>query len=185
MITINSNTIAEVERQLGQFKSKAPTAISRALNRAGANAKTNAAKKAREEYIIKASDIKNSITISKATKNSLRSKVVSSGERLGLHKFKVSPKIPRPQNPPNGLKVDVKKGSGKKLLHAFVADINGSKVFQRTSKARLPIQQLYGPAIPQMLGNVSVKSYIESEAVRVFDQRLIHEIDNIKSGGSS
>lgn len=185
MISINSNTIREVETQLGQFKSKAPTVIARALNRAAANAKTNAAKKAREEYIVKASDIKNSITVSKATKSSLGTKVVSKGERLGLHKFKVSPKTPRPKNPPSSLKVAVKKGSGKQLLHAFIADINGGKVFERTSAVRLPIRQLYGPAIPQMLGNVSVSNYIETESSRVFDQRLEHEINTILEGVTS
>jgi hypothetical protein len=182
MISIDSNKLKEVEKQLGQFKGKAPTAISRALNRAAANAKTNASKKAREEYIVKASDIKSSINISKATKSKLGASVVSKGERLGLHKFKVSPKAPRHKNPPKSLKVSVKKGSGKKLLHAFIADINGGKVFERTSKARLPIRQLYGPAIPQMLGNVSVKNYIESESAKVFNQRLEHEIKNILEG---
>jgi hypothetical protein len=182
MITIDANTIREVESQLGEFKSKAPTVIARELNRAGANAKTNAAKKAREEYIVKASEIKNSITVSKATKSSLGTRVVSKGERLGLHKFKVSPKTPRPQKPPKSLKVSVKKSSGKKLLHAFIADINGGKVFERTSAARLPIRMLYGPAIPQMLGNVSVSNYIGTEAARVFDERLEHEINNILEG---
>lgn len=185
MITIDANTISEVEQQLGQFKSKAPTVIARALNRAAANAKTNAGKKVRETYIVKTSDIKNSINISKATKSSLGAKVVSRGERLGLHKFKVSPKAPRPKNPPNALKAAVKKGSGKQILHAFVADINGAKVFERTSSARLPIRMLYGPAIPQMLGNVSVKNYIETEASNVFNQRLEHEVNNILEGVTS
>ncbi|MFT5872813.1 MAG: hypothetical protein ACI8WT_001750 [Clostridium sp.] len=182
MITIDSNKLKEVEKQLGQFKGKAPSAISRALNRAAANAKTNASKKAREKYIIKSSDIKSSINVSKATKSNLGAAVVSKGERLGLHKFKVSPKIPRPKNPPKGLKISVKKGSGKKLLHAFIADINGGKVFERTSKSRLPIRQLYGPAIPQMLGNISIKNYIESESAKVFNERLDHEIKNILEG---
>lgn len=182
MITVDSRTLSDIERQLGQFKNKAPLAISRALNRATANAKTNAAKKAREEYIIKASDVKNTISISKSTRNNLGATVVSKGERLGLHKFKVSPKTPRPKKPPKSLKVSVKKGSAKQLLHAFIADISGTKVFERTSKARLPIRQLYGPAIPQMLGNVSVKDFIEKEAKNTLDKRLDHEVQRILGG---
>lgn len=182
MITVDTRTIREVERQLGQFSNKAPTVISRALNRAATNAKTNAAKKAREEYIIKASDIKNTITIKKATKNRLATDVISKGERLGLHKFKVSPKNPRPKRPPKSLKVGVKKSSSKELLHAFVADVNGAKVFERVSKSRLPIKQLYGLAVPQMIGHISVRDFIESESLRVFDQRLNHEVENILKG---
>lgn len=182
MITINADKIKEVEQGLGQFKSKAPIAISRALNRAATNAKTNAIKKAREEYVIKAKDIRDTIKITNANKNTLGALVKSTGERTPLIKFNVKPNVPRPKNPPNILKVEVKKGGLKSLVGSFVTDINGNKVFRRTSKSRLPIEQLFGPAIPQMLGNTTVKTFIESEAAKMFDQRLDHEIQRILGG---
>ncbi|WP_297429308.1 phage tail protein [Clostridium sp.] len=182
MITIDITKIKEVEQALGEYKNKTPVALSRALNRAAANAKTNASKKAREQYNIKSKDISETITIVKANKSSLGAIVKSAGERIPLIKFKVSPSSPRPKNPPKVLKVSVKKGGLKEILGAFIANVNGNKVFKRTSSARLPIQQLFGPAVPQMLGTSNVKEYIETEASRVFDQRLDHEIQRIMEG---
>ena len=182
MITIDAIKIKEVEQALGQYKNKAPTALSRAINRAAANAKTNASKKVVEKYNIKAKDVKATINITKANKSSLGSVVKSVGERIPLIKFKVSPSTPRPKNPPKILKVSVKKGGLKELVGAFVADVNGNKVFKRTSKSRLPIQQLYGPAVPQMLGTDNTREYIENEYTKVFDQRLDHEIKRIMEG---
>ncbi len=182
MITIDVSKIKEVEQALGEYKSKTPTALSRAINRAAANAKTNASKKAREQYNIKAKDVNATINITKASKSSLGAVVKSVGERIPLIKFKVSPSNARSKNKPKVLKVSVKKGGLKELVGAFVADVNGNKVFKRTSKSRLPIQQLYGPAVPQMLGTDNAREYIENEYTKVFDQRLDHEIQRIMEG---
>lgn len=182
MITINAEKIKQVEKELGQYKSKAPVALSRALNRAASRAKTVASKKAREQYIIKAKDINSTIKITKANRGNLRAIVMSRGQRIPLIKFKVSPSNPRPKNPPKVLKVAVKKGSLKELVGAFVANVNGNKVFKRTSSSRLPIQQLYGPAVPQMLGSNFVTEFTENETDNVFEERLDHEIKRIMEG---
>lgn len=183
MIKVDAEKIKEVEKQLGSFSNKAPTVISRALNRAAENARTNAVKKAREEYEIKAKDVRGTISITKANKSFLGARVESKGERIPLDRFKVSPKNPRPKKPPKVLKVAVKKNGLKDLIGAFVADIHGNKVFTRKGKSRLPIERLFGPAVPQMLGNQDVKAFIESEAQKVFDKRLDHEIQRVLEGG--
>lgn len=182
VITIDEGKIKEVEKELGQYQSKARLALSRALNRAASNAKTNASKKVREKYVIKAKDINSTITISKASSGNLNASVRSSGERIPLIKFKVSPSSPRPKKPPKVLRVEVKKGGLKDLIGAFVANVNGNKVFKRTTSKRLPIQQLYGPAVPQMMGNQSVTEFITTEAKKTFDKRLDHEIQRIMGG---
>jgi len=182
MITIDAIKFKEVEQALGEYKNKAPIALSRAINRAASNAKTNASKKAREQYNIKAKDINATIKITKANKGSLGAIVKSTGERIPLIKFKVSPSNPKPKNPPKVLRVEVKKGGLKEIVGAFVSNVNGNKVFIRTSSARLPIQQLFGPAVPQMLGSNSIKEFVENEATKTFDQRLDHEIQRMLGG---
>lgn len=183
MISADVKEIYKVEKELGKYKLQAPSAISRAINRAATNAKSNLSKKVRENYSVKAKDVKDTIAIKKATKNNLGAVVKSSGQRIPLIKFKVSPANPRPSNPPKVLKVGVKKGGLKELVGAFVANINGNKVFKRTSSSRLPIQQLYGPAVPQMMNSESVKEYVENEATKMYQQRLDHEIQRIMEGG--
>lgn len=182
MIEVSSSQIRDVENRLGAFRNKAPSVISRAVNRAAENAKTNASKKAREEYQAKAKDINDTIKIKKATRSSLGAEVKSTGYRTPLIKFKVSPGQPRPKNPPEVLKAAVKKEGLKSVLGAFVANINGNKVFRRTSKSRLPIEQLFGPAVPQMLGNNDVRTYIESEAAKTLEKRIDHEINRVLEG---
>lgn len=184
MITINANKLKEVEKELGQYKSKASVALSRALNRAASNAKTNASKKVREQYTVKAKDVNSTISITKASSGRLGAIVKSKGARMPLIKFNVRPKNPRPKNPPKVLRVEVKKGGLKELVGAFVANVSGNKIFKRTTSKRLPIQQLFGPAVPQMLGSSTIKEFIESEASKVFDQRLDHEIQRIMGGNN-
>lgn len=183
MIEIDSHELRNVQRQLGAYQDKAPTAISRTLNRVAANAKTNIGRKTRETYVVKAKDINQTMTVRKANKTTLNALIASRGERVPLDKFKYSPKNPRPGKPPRALKVAVKKDGTKELLHAFVADINGNKIFEREGKSRLPIKRLFGPAIPQMAGNEEVRNFVEQEAEKLYQRRLEHEIDRIIEGG--
>ena len=61
---------------------------------------------------------------------------------------------------------------------AFIARSGFNGVYARKGKSRLPIQQLYGPAVPQMLSNGVVK-LITDEARATFAQRVDHEIDRV------
>ena len=182
MIDINTVQIKKVEERLGRYKAKAPIVLYRALNRAVQNAKTNARKNPRETYNIKAKDIKETLTAKKASRSKLGAALVSQGTKVPLDKFRISPKQLRPKKPPRALKVAVKKGGLKQLLGAFVADIRGNKVFSRVSKRRLPINRLFGPAIPQMIDNKAVRPFIEKEAINTFQRRLDHEIKRVLEG---
>ena len=48
--------------------------------------------------------------------------------------------------------------------------------FFRKGKSRLPIEKLFGPAVPQMARNKETVRYIEKEAVSTYEKRLEHEI---------
>ena len=161
MIEIDKKQMEVIKKLFKGMESKLPTVLMRSINRAADNAKTNMGRETSRNYIVKAGDVK-------ATK-------------VPLYKFKVSPSVPKPKNPPKAYKVKVKKsGSLKSILGAFVADINGyNRVMQREGKARLPITQLYGPSIPEMIGNKSVSQYIEDEAAKTLEKRIDHEIKRI------
>ncbi|AKL95012.1 prophage minor tail protein Z [Clostridium aceticum] len=179
MIKIDAKKIKKVEKQLGSFSNKAPTVISWALNRTASNVQANAVRKARAEYNIKAQDVKDTIKITKANKQTLGALVKSSGKGTPLIKFKVTPKQVDPKKPPKVLKAAVKKGGLKKVIGAFVADLRGNKIFRRKKSKRLPIKELFGPAVPQMLNNIDVRVYIEIEALKTFDKRLEREIKRV------
>lgn len=181
MIEIDKKQMEVVKKLFKGMESKLPTILMRAINRAADNAKTNMGKETSRNYIVKAGDVKSTVKIVKANTRRLGAIVISNGAKVPLYKFKVSPSIPKPKNPPKAYKVKVKKsGNLKSILGAFVADINGyNRVMQRESKKRLPITQLYGPSIPEMIGNKSVSQYIENEAAKTLEKRIDHEIKRI------
>ncbi|WP_438770046.1 phage tail protein [Brevibacillus sp. JB24b] len=191
MITIDDSKLQEVERRLGQYAKKAPIVLSRALNRASANLKTNATKEVRASYMVKASDVKSTFRVSKSTSKNIASSVTSRGTALGIEKFKVKPTKSKSSKT---LGVQVKKDGGiKGLLNAFVAEVNGQKVFEREKGSRhkkrkdgkwtqLPIKRLFGPPVPIMLKNKRIKATLEAESSKVFDKRLDHEIKRVLEG---
>lgn len=181
-IDVDKNKISEVEKALGSYYKQAPTAIFRALNRAATNINSNIKKEVRKEYNIKAGDVNETLTVKRANKSNLSASVMSMGGLTPLDKFKVSPKTINP-NRKSPIKIGVKKDGVKVVLDAFVADVNGTKVFQRTGEARLPIRMLFGPSVPQMLSNEDIRKEIETQGQETFEKRLSHEIDRIMERG--
>lgn len=181
-VNVGERVLMDTQRKLGEFKNKAPNAIANSLNRAVNNINSNISKEARKRYVIKASDIKSTLTKTRASRSRLSALVKSEGKLIGLDKFKVTPKTvdPRRKKP---IKIGVKKNGAKAVLGAFVADIHGTKIFQRTDKSRLPIQRLVGPSVPQMIGNAEIKSKIEQDGYETFSKRLDHEISRILEKG--
>lgn len=181
-VNVDQRMLEEVRSKLGDMSKKAPNAISSALNRAVTNVASNVSKEVRKEYVIKASDIKSTLTKTRATRTSLQAIVKSRGELVPLDRFKVSPRTVQPKRK-KPIKVAVKKDGLKETLGAFVADISGIKVFKRTSKKRLPIDRLFGPSVPQMIGNEEIRKKINREGQDTFNNRLEHEINRILGTG--
>jgi hypothetical protein len=183
MITLNDKQIKDVERSLSHIPGAIPKAISRALNRAAETARTEASRKVRDEYIVKNSDILNTMRITKAAPGNLVARVTSSSSSIPLIRFKVTPNAPQPLRKAPII-ARVKKNGGGPVTHAFVAKMGSgyTGVFQRAGKKRFPIKQLYGPSIPTMLGTPLVSAWVEQKAIEALDKRLDHEIDRILEG---
>jgi len=181
-INVDEKMYIEVQRKLGRFHKKAPNAISNSLNRAASNINKNVKKEVRKEYHIKSKDVGSTLKVTKASRSSLGAEVRSKGELIPLDRFKVSPKTVNPKRK-SPIKVAVKRDGLKKVLGAFVLDINGKKVFERTGKSRLPIKRLFGPSVPQMIGNEEVHEEIHSEGLKTFNSRVEHEIERILERG--
>lgn len=179
VVDVDKKMIREIERRLGEMANRTPNAISNALNRALTNVKSNINKEIRKEYIIKARDIRETLKDQRATRSTLSASVRSIGRPIPLDRFRVSPKTVQPTRK-KPIKIAVKKDGLKESLGAFVADINGIKVFKRQTKRRLPIKRLFGPSVPQMI-NVETAKKIENEGRAMFLKRLDHEVNRIIS----
>lgn len=188
--------VKDIESRLGELKSKSPQVVSRAINRAAINARKNIAKETTARYYIKSEDVKETMSTVKSSKSRLQAAVISKGQRIALSKFKVNPGTPvqyrGKSSSPKVYKAGVEKAGGLKPLNgdpkAFVAIIssNGNEykgVFARTSKHNYPIEQLYGPAVPQMIKNEKIMKVVSDDVNRTLQKRIDAEINNVLRKG--
>lgn len=183
-VEIDKVMLKMVQKRLRDVPNKAPQAISSALNRALTNVASNISREVRQEYNIKAADIRATLSKTRASRANLTAIVKSRGNLIPLDRFKISPKTVNPKRK-SPIRAGVKKDGMKSLGSAFVADINGLKVFRRTTNKRLPIQRLFGPSVPQMLQNEEIREKINAEGEKTFYKRLDHEINRILDRGVS
>lgn len=82
----------------------------------------------------------------KSRTSGLSGKLTISGRSNLIKRFKLTPSTRPPHNPPGGLFVQVVKGQGGFLRHAFVN--RRGVVLERTGKGRLPIRHLSTVSLP-------------------------------------
>ena len=181
-VTVTAEQIEKAERLLHGLKGAAGKALARSLNRSLESSRTEGVRKVRQEYNVRAKDVRKTIKLSRAKPNRLTAVISSTGGALPLASFKYKPATvnPRRRTP---VRVGVTKGALETLDRAFVARVNGVKgIYERIGQRRLPIRQLYGPSVPQMIGNDSVVQSMASRARETMDIRLDHEIERILNG---
>lgn len=182
-IKVSEDQLRQAERLLSHVNGGSRQAISRALNRSINTARSDLVRGVREEYTVRAAPVRNSIRLKNSTPQRLEAEISSSGEPLPLNYFKVQPNTPNPRRK-TPIRVSVRKGSAKPIGRAFVARVGGTnKVWERVGKARLPIRRLFGPSIPQMVGNDKVIGSVADKARISMDKRLNHEIGRLIDGG--
>lgn len=163
-----------VQASLSRFITDQRVAVARALNKTAMQARTEASRAVRDAgYNIKASAIKDSFDIQRASKNSLIVLLLATGRPIGLINYNAS-------QTRKGVRVKVKSGAHT-LRHAFIATMKSGHrgVFVRAGgkgSPRLPIRELYGPSIPTALSNRVVEEAIMSKIQEKFPQILAHEI---------
>jgi Prophage minor tail protein Z (GPZ). len=185
MIEFNDDAIQRAETLLGGIKNALPTAASRAINRALGSARAEAVRAVRAEYTVAAGDVRKTMVITTARPTLLLGSIRATGGPIALSKFDVSPSRPNPKAR-NPVTVRVKKSSGRKVVKkAFLAEMSSGHigVFKRAGKARLPIEQSFGPSVPQMLGAENVTQKVEAKAQATLDKRMDHEISRILDKG--
>lgn len=189
--------VEDVKKRLGELGSKAPSVISRAINRTLTNIKKNIAQQTggnRGIYNVRSETVKETLDTKKATAKSLKGRVTSGSSPLLLSSFDAKLK-PGPMEPvsyqrgrlsPLFYKAAVKRMGGRKAVgrdpKAFVARSRkkGKMVFvQRLSQKGYPLQPLYGPSVPQMIESKDVLDFIEKEARSTLQKRIDAEIANI------
>lgn len=178
-----------ITASLGKVMKDQQKAIVRALNKTADQARTAASQEVRAAgYNIKASAIKSSFSITKASKGRLVVVLKATGRPIGLINYGA-------RQTKSGVSVQVKAGRTI-LRHAFIATMpsghrgvferigNTHKRIVRNGKAlrtALPIKELFGPSIPQSLANAAVEAAIMAKIRQKFPESLRHELAFIAS----
>lgn len=161
-------------------------AIARAINHVAAKAKTQASRDIRQEYNVKAKDLKSAIYINKATRNYLEGTIIATGRPLPIMGFAA-------RQTKKGVTVDV-MGQRKLIRGSFMATMNSGHrgVFARGNYSGynfqfrdkrirkqgndLAINELTTSSVPKMMQNNAVLSALEKGLTEDFPSRLRHEL---------
>jgi len=182
-IEINDKQFEHAKLILSRIPKGIEKAMASAINRAAQSGRTAAVKKVRERYYIKASTIREPLKIERASPSSPMAILRAAGRVISLSKFKIRPTAPTPGKPKTVV-ATVVKGQGGAIQRAFVARMPAGHigVYRRKGGPRLPIIELYGPSVPQMVGNEEVIRTLEEKAQQTLDERMEHEITRLLEG---
>lgn len=172
----SKNNFRQMKAELKKIGKKATKAQSSAAYRAAQSARTEMVSAARETYVVKAAELRETLEIKK---NSDSYFLESKGGMFALAKFKVSNRDVK-KRPKKGLNVTVKKGQKKRLNRdGFVAQMRSGhfNVFFRRGKEKFPIDQRFGPGAPIMLGKEEVVDRAKQKFADVYEKRLEHELN--------
>ena len=87
---VDEQMLEEVQAKLGAMKAKAPTVISRALNKVAVTARVDLANKAQATYTVKSGGFKKDMTIRKASAGRLEAVIHSEGRPLDIDRFHIT-----------------------------------------------------------------------------------------------
>ena len=179
----NKNALEKAAKLLSEVPNGYEAAVSRSMNRAATAGRSAAVSTIRQEYTIKASTVRRNFTIHKATRSDLEALVTSKGPRIPLVNYKTRPKTDTTGNARKPVRVAVKaRGGLKPLGKSFVYR---GKILQRLDTSSLPVQEVYGPAIPVLSGNNEVVDNVEKTMQETFLKRLDHETGYLLGGGKT
>lgn len=176
MITISADLDSIVKRL--PTEKMARTVMARAINRALDAGRTTAARETVKLYAVRQAQVRDKSRIRKTSANSLDASLMFSGPALNIADFRVSPKTPQPAKRPT-LRVTIGKDQGGRLYKgAFLIPVRSGtvKAFRRVGKDRLPIEPVWGPSIPNLIGSERVSAAVQERMQEVVITRLDHEI---------
>lgn len=189
-MTIKLNVKSDLSRLLIKFpemQKQVRKAVKFALNRSMSSTRTESARIISRELGLKVGDVKNRLTLVKATDVRLTSEIHGTGKRIPLIHFKA-------RQAKEGVVVNL---GGKRVLYRghFIATMptghrgvffrkGGRRVYRRDDKghvysSELPIVERTGPGIPQTITRNAVFKAIEKKMYAEWDKNIAHEIERL------
>lgn len=179
MITyeVNRAELKYIEDKLGKMKSKAPTVLSRALNKTATTARQKLATQTKKVYTYNKS-VRSQLEIRRASSGNLTAKIDSMGKPHNLTSFSHSASK-------SGVKVAQLRSGGKKELigtRGIKAWKNTKKggargsILQREGRGRYPIEFKSGTSTPKMIENEKVYGKTDPEIRETLKKNIDNQI---------
>ena len=182
-VDIAEDSLDRVTKLLAGISGGVYKAVGSALNRAAAAGKTAAKQPVTREYSISQSEFlsqtRNINHFVRDTGGGLTVVFGFRGNVIPLMKFNT-----RVNNSGQVVTQVKRSGAAATLDRAFTAQMGGHRgVYERVGVKRFPVEELYGPATPQMMySNEEVMDEIEAKMAETYEKRIDHEILRILNG---
>lgn len=160
----------------------------RALNRAGVTVRAEASREITQIYNLKAATAKAQIRIVHASRARLKLELIASGRPIPLYQFDAK------QRRKGLVSVHVRRDGPRKVVKGnpqyvgapFVATMKSGHVgiFQRLTKRRLPIRELFSIDVPRAMTAKVVFEALERAALDAFNRNFEREVQYLLSKGS-
>lgn len=196
-IKLDQASWTRAQIMLSGVRNGARKVIMRSVNKTLTGVRTDTVNEIRKDVNITATAIRKTIRIEKASLSRLSARVTSKQKYgTGLVNFGA-------RQTTKGVSVQVLRRKGRSLIrHAFIASPKGGRqVFWRKGKQhvgirpfqknfpygklprryRLPIEKLWGPAVPDLMKHVKTFDAIERKAGVRLDKNFNHELDYLLS----
>lgn len=178
-----ASALDRATKLLTGFPDGVQKAAESALNRAGISGRAAAAREVGKQYYLRSSDFKKYTKSSQHVSRSGGDITVSlnfRGFHVPLIRFKTA------LTSSGHIRSQVlRNSSGDVLKHVFQAEMKSGHIglFERYGKSRLPIEQKFGPSIPQMMGaNPELADAVGNDIEKTFAERMNHEVLAVMNG---
>lgn len=182
-VDIAEDSLDRVTKLLAGINGGIYKAVGGALTRAAAAGKTAAKQPVTREYSISQSEFlsqtRNINHFVRDTGGGLSVVFGFRGNVIPLTKFNT-----RVNNSGQVVTQVKRSGAAATLDRAFTAQMGGHRgVYERLGVKRFPVEELYGPATPQMMySNEEVMDEIEAKMAETYEKRIDHEILRVLNG---
>ena len=182
-VDIAEDSLDRVTKLLAGISGGVYKAVGSALTRAAAAGKTAAKQPVTREYSISQSEFlsqtRNINHFVRDTSGGLSVVFGFRGNVIPLMKFNT-----RVNNSGQVVTQVKRSGAAATLDRAFTAQMGGHRgIYERVGVKRFPVEELYGPATPQMMySNEEVMDEIEDKMAETYEKRIDHEILRVLNG---
>ena len=182
-VDIAEDSLDRVTKLLAGISGGVYKAVGSALTRAAAAGRTAAKQPVTREYSISQSEFlsqtRNINHFVRDTGGGLSVVFGFRGNVIPLIKFNT-----RVNNSGQVVTQVKRSGAAATMDRAFTAQMGGHRgVYERLGVKRFPVEELYGPATPQMMySNEDVMDEIEDKMAETYEKRIDHEILRVLNG---